>query len=234
MSLADTLRAKFPGKTIEEIVFIKIGDNLYVDNVALAQIFDIDKRTIPNWKKMGLSPSDLSPPKAQIYQFFDLLNWHRENVKTANASIGKGSKPIRYQIINADSAKEDIGELDEAGLRQLKMKVDIEIKQLDLAKAKGQLIPIEEFGRGQAEIAMMFLGNLRTFLGQWAFQFADKKPEEIKKIMDEAVYKMVSSMQADIQKNIGQEIDISYYDVLHTIIESGKTPEEVINLVSKA
>lgn len=52
--------------------------------------------------------------------------------------------------------------------------------------------------------------------------------------MDEAVYKMVSSMQADIQKNIGQEIDISYYDVLHTIIESGKTPEEVINLVSKA
>ena len=139
MSLADTLRAKFPGKTIEEIVFIKIGDNLYVDNVALAQIFDIDKRTIPNWKKIGLSPSDLSPPKAQIYQFFDLLNWHRENVRTANASIGKGSKPIRYQVMNTNDSTEDIGDLDEAGLRQLKMKVDIEIKQLDLAKAKGQL-----------------------------------------------------------------------------------------------
>ena len=98
MTALEALKAKFPGKKIESIEFYKIDNTLYVDNKALAQLFDVTARTVENWKKIGLEPTKLSPPKVQIYPFFDVLNWHFENVKTANASLGKGSMPIKYPL----------------------------------------------------------------------------------------------------------------------------------------
>jgi hypothetical protein len=50
--------------------------------------------------------------------------------------------------------------------------------------------------------------------------------------MDEDIAKMVSSIQTDITRKIGETIDLSYYDAMQALIESGKTPEEIISLVS--
>ena len=50
--------------------------------------------------------------------------------------------------------------------------------------------------------------------------------------MDEDIAKMVSSIQTDITRKIGETIDLSYYDAMQALIESGKTPEEIVGLVS--
>ena len=235
MSLLDSLKKQLPSKKIETVEFYKINDILYVDNNGIATLFDVNIRTVNNWKKLGLSPTELAGGKSQIYPFFELLNWHRENVKTANASIGKGSKPIRYQITKIETKEEeDVNNIDEAEARRRKIILEVQQKKLDLSVAKKEFISASELGTKQAEIIMMFLGNLRAFLQQWPFQFEGKSSKEIRELMDESVHKMVSSMQADINRHIGEEIDVSYYDVLQSIIESGKTPEEVIKIVSKA
>ena len=109
MTALEALKAKFPGKKIESIEFYKRDNTLYVDNKALAQLFDVTARTVENWKKnLGLEHTKLSPPKVQIYPFFDVLNWHFENVKTANASLGKGSMPIKYPLQNNLRLKQKI------------------------------------------------------------------------------------------------------------------------------
>ena len=234
MTALEALKAKFPGKKIESIEFYKIDNTLYVDNKALAQLFDVTARTVENWKKkLGLEHTKLSPPKVQIYPFFDVLNWHFENVKTANASLGKGSTPIKYPLPKQSTPEaEDINDITEQEARRRKTILEIKQKELDLAKEKGKLVPIEDFGRGQAEPVMMIFGYLRTFFSRWPYSFVGKTEDVIRKEMDEDIAKMVSSIQTDITRKIGETIDLSYYDAMQALIESGKTPEEIISLVS--
>ena len=76
------------------------------------------------------------------------------------------------------------------------------------------------------------VGYLRTFFSRWPYSFVGKTEDVIRKEMDEDIAKMVSSIQTDITRKIGETIDLSYYDAMQALIESGKTPDEIISLVS--
>ena len=69
-------------------------------------------------------------------------------------------------------------------------------------------------------------------LARWPYSFVGKTEDVIRKEMDEDIAKMVSSIQTDITRKIGETIDLSYCDAMQALIESGKTPDEIISLVS--
>ena len=149
-------------------------------------------------------------------------NFYQDLPKKPYCSYGKGTKTyirskkhvIQYPLIQVNHVH------------------TVQYLIFDLAKEKGKLGPIEDFGRGQAEPVMMIFGYLRTFFSRWPYSFVGKTEDVIRKEMDEDIAKMVSSIQTDITRKIGETIDLSYYDAMQALIESGKTPDEIISLVS--
>lgn len=222
-------------KLVQTNVYFADG-RLLVPRIFVQEDMGVTSRSIMNWEKQGLEPSELSLPKLKLYDAKELKQWHKENIDQKQSARSK----TRNVEIDEDELDEDNPfahmDLDKVPKVEAERRKEIEaVKKLMMQndELEGRLVSVDDLDKAMAEQAAIHISDKTNDEKTLPTLLANKSQEEI----SELLYKHNQDKIETLGRIVAKEFDCdeTLYDVINAVLEKfdeGVSPKDIIKAVN--
>lgn len=222
-------------KLVQTNVYFADG-RLLVPRIFVQEDMGVTSRSIMNWEKQGLEPSELSLPKLKLYDAKQLKQWHKENIDQKQSARSK----TRNVEIDEDELDEDNPfahmDLDKVPKVEAERRKEIEaVKKLMMQndELEGRLVSVDDLDKAMAEQAAIHISDKTNDEKTLPTLLANKSQEEI----SELLYKHNQDKIETLGRIVAKEFDCdeTLYDVIFSVLEKfdeGVSPKDIIKAVN--